>query len=1157
MKKNESPGEGLYHSLKKILLIMRIAVIFLLSGFLHLHANHAYSQKTTLSISFSNTELVNVLDQIENETDYLFLYNEKLIDPSRKVSIDVRDQGIEEVLNLLFKGTGVKYAFLDRKIILSPKENTGITQQLKSVSGKVADSSGIPLPGVTVHVKGTSQGTITDTDGEYSLTGLRADATLVFSFVGMKPQELLVAQNTVIDVVMKEESIGLDEVVAVGYGVQRKATLTGSIATVNAEKLTQRPAANATELLQGQIAGLITRQSSGLPGADGTTLNIRGFGDPLVIVDGVYSGLAQIDPNDIESISVLKDAAAAVYGARAGNGVILVTTKRGTGKASEITYHGSVSVTQPTFLAKLTGTREWAEMVHETGLDPDDYSPAHVHYDPETKKLINTIDNSDYAGNDWQKALFRDWTPQSQHNLSARGGDDRIKYFVSAGFTDQESNFKSGDYDFNRYNLRSNIDARITDDLSVSFDFAYRKTVLDKANFTLDNVFYMANRSKPTYPIVHEADPTKVSYSGWQKNPYSLLSKEISGFVENRENVVQGTVELRYSFPMIKGLVAKARLNYEDVFSWDKNVEKPAELWEYDAVKAKDGQNPWSVRGTQNENRMSVYSDRVDKLLPLFSLEYEKTFGNHYFKGMVASETWTTKRRTLQGERKNILSYEAPYLDFASEEGKDNAENVSETARSSIIGRLNYDYMGKYILEVAMRADASAEYPSRGRWGYFPSFSAGWRISEEAFMKENYSAINNLKVRASYGVLGNDAISSFDYLTGYEIPGSFYIFGQTPAPVIRSAGLANPNITWETMKISNIGVDGTLWNGLFGFEVDAFYRLRENILAEPRTQAPSTFGAVFPRTNLNKQDNRGFEITLTHRNKLGDFSYDVSPRFSWARGKYVELDENVLPVTGDLDDETKTFNRLWNARNVNEGQWDDRTWGFVSDGFFINQQEIDEHPINQDQNGNQTLKVGDLKYKDLNGDDYIDWRDQQVIGKGGLPKVMYSLDMGAAYKGFSIRMLWQGATDYVVTISGDAATPFSNESVPLDVHYQHRAIVGADSDGKSYITNPGNFKLPPANQFGRTENNSKASDFWTYDARFLRLKNVNLSYVLPQKWVNGSGINQCVFYFSGTNLFTLSNLGIWKNSFDPEITSPDNRRYPPVKTITFGIKLTI
>ncbi len=1028
----------------------------------------------------------------------------------------------------------------------------------QSITGTVVDEGGEPLPGVAIVVQGAANGTVTNVDGNFTLTA-PADGILEFSFVGMKSISEPVNGRSTINVTLQPDAIGLEEVVAIGYGVQKKATLTGAIGNVKGEELLQRPVANTTELLQGQVAGLVTRQASGLPGADGTTLSIRGFGSPLILIDGIEGNLAQIDPNDIESVSVLKDASASVYGARAGNGVVLVTTKRGSAKKTQITYHGSVSFTQPTYLVKHVDATKWAEMLNESGLNSDDYSPAHIRWDAESKTLNNIVTGEQFYGHDWSEGIYRNWTPQQQHNISAGGGSEKVKYFISAGFTDQESDFKAGDYDFNRYNIRSNIDASITKNLSATVDFSYRITNLDKANFTIDDMYNSLQTAKPVYPFVHENDPERATYSGFlQRSPYSQTFKDFSGSINNRDNVIQGAIELKYKFPMVKGLSAKARLTYEDAFAWDKTISKPFDVWEYDQVADSEGKDPWVKRGTQNTNNLSVFSSRASVLLPLFSVDYENSFGNHNVKGTLISETRTYKFTSLTGTRKDVLSFEAPYLRYASEEGKDNSEGTGESARSSIIGRVNYDYLGKYLFEFAMRADASAEYPPETRWGYFPSFSAGWRISEESFIKDNFSSVNNLKLRGSYGVLGNDAVSSFDYLTGYTISTNYYIFGTTPVPIINSAGLANPNITWETMKISNIGLDGTLWDGLLGFEIDAFYRLRENILAQPTEQVPSTFGASLPLTNLNKRDNRGIEITLTHLNKIGNVSYDISPMFSWARGKFVELDEDVLPTTGDLDAETLEFNKLWNARYVNEGQWDDRQWGYISDGFFMNQDEITNYTINQDQNDNKTIKVGDIKYKDINGDNYIDWRDQQVIGKSGLPKMMYSLDMGANWKGLGLRMLWVGGLDYVVTFSGSAASPFSNESIPLVEHYDNRAILGTDAEGKQYITNPDDFKLPPVNMAGgATPNNAKGSDFWTYDAAFLRLKNLNVSYTIPKTLLEKTGVNQCVIYFSGTNMLSFSNLGIWKKSFDPEIPGADNRDYPPVKTMSFGLRLTL
>jgi len=1029
--------------------------------------------------------------------------------------------------------------------------------QQRTISGTVYDESGVTLPGVSIVIKETTIGTVTGADGAYTLAIPDENVTLVFSYLGFLTEEIEVGSRSIIDANLTPSIQTLSEMVVVGYGTQRKATLTGSTGTVSSTELSQRPAANTTDLLQGRVSGLITRQASGLPGSDGVELNIRGFGNPLVLVNGVESSLAQVDPNDIESISVLRDASAAVYGARAGNGVILVTTKRGTNMPSQITYHATMSVTQPTFRANLVNAQQWAELMHETGQDPNVFNPRHINYDPETNRLINTLDGSDFAGYDWANAIWRDWVPQQQHNINARGGTDRVRYFVSAGITDQKSNFQSGDFNFNRYNIRSNIDANITDNLVVSFDFGYRTTILDRANVDVDELFNSINHAKPVFPVVHEQDPSRATYPGDIRTPYHQSFKDFSGFFNNRSNNLLGMLALKYDFPMVEGLAAKIQLSYEEDFSWRKQVSNPYTVWEYDHINARDGLDPWIDRGVKGNRNIWVYSDRATELMPLASLEYKRSFGNHNLSGILVSETRTYKWTSLRGDRRDLLSFEAPLMNFASNEGKDNAENLVQRARTGIISRVNYDYAGKYMLEVAMRADASAEYPSVGRWGYFPSFNAGWRMSEEAFLKNRFDNLDNLKIRGSHGMMGFDAISSFAYLAGYEITGDYFVFGNSPAPEIRSMGLPNPNITWEIMTISNIGIDGAFWGGMLEFEVDAFYRLRENILAAPTAQVPNTFGASLPLTNLNKRDNRGFEVTLTHNNRIGDFSYTLAPMFSWSRGKFVELSENVLPITDDMDPETREFNRLWNNRYVRQGQWDDRLWGFVFDGYFLNQDQIDNHTVDQDQSGNQTIRVGDIIYRDLNGDGVIDWRDQAVIGTTGLPNVMYSMNMGLAYKNFSLSMLWQGASHYTVEFRGAAMGAFSNETMPLEHHYLHRAIVGVDENGQEFITNPDDFKLPPLTSDGLTDQNSRTSAFTHYDARFIRLRNLHVAYSLPKEWTNRAGINNLEIYANGTNLLTFSNLGIFKNSFDPEITVQANRRYPPVKTVTFGFRLTI
>ena len=439
------------------------------------------------------------------------------------------------------------------------------------------------------------------------------------------------------------------------------------------------------------------------------------------------------------------------------------------------------------------------------------------------------------------------------------------------------------------------------------------------------------------------------------------------------------------------------------------------------------------------------------------------------------------------GSRTDPLSFEAPYLNYSSRAELDNAEIFSESARKSYVGRVNYSYKDRYLFSATMRADATARYAVEGRWGYFPSLSFGWRISEEDFMKDN-SAWNNLKFRASYGIMGNDAVSNFDFLSGYNIANGFYLFNGDPYPIISSAGLANALITWETMKIANLGIEGTLWDGGLGFEFDVFYRLREDILAVPTAGVPFNFGASLPRTNLNTRDNRGFDLMLKHRGKIGAVSYEINPMVSWARGKYVSWDENILPTEG-VDAATAAANALYNARYARTGQWDDVQWGFNTNGFFTSQSQIDNHPVDADNAGNQTVIVGDLIFIDQNGDGLLDWKDQVVIGKGGMPNWNYSTWTNARWGNWSVQALWQGASGYTINFGGTASWQGlnSHQSIPTQVAYDNRSIKGANGDVEILR------RFPPANNTGGVPSiSARGNDFTRIDAWYLRLKTLNI-----------------------------------------------------------------
>ena len=1039
-----------------------------------------------------------------------------------------------------------KFKFLSFLVSFALGLGSVFAQQ--TVSGTVT-ANGMPIPGVSVIEQGTANGVTSDFDGNFSINLKNENSQLVFSYLGYLTQTL--AASATMNVVMNEDVAQLEEVVVTGYGSQSKKSLTGSIGTISSESLTLKPAANTTQLLVGQVAGLSSRSIGGLPGSNQANLSIRNFGSALILVDGVESFIGQIDPNDIQSISILKDASASVYGARAGNGVILITTKRGSDAAegAKFTYHGTTSYESLITMPKTVNAHQFAELMEENGLGAENEMPEYLDYDTTRKRVFNRITGEDFDGVDWYRAIYKDNNAQKQHNLSARGRSEKMGYFVSLGFTDTESAFRDADFTQQRYNIRSNLDAKFNDNLSAQFDFSYRQTTLDRANFGISEMYNRLGTGKPTnLPLF--PDESYASHTG-AATPYSpiyMTRKASSGTRVDRDNTLAARISLTYDVPFINGLTATASLNMETQTEWNKQVSKKYNLYSYDPLQ----EDPYVFFGTHLRDFILVNSDRDMELLPKLTLNYETQFDNSELKATFVAESTTFERDYLMGSRTDPLSFEAPYLNYSSRAELNNAEIFSQSARQSYVGRVNYSVAQTYFIEATMRADATARYSVDGRWGYFPSLSFGWRISEEDFMKDN-SAWNNLKLRMSYGTMGNDGVSNYDFLTGYNISGGFYMFGGNPYPIISSAGLANALITWETMKIANVGIEGTLWDGGLGFELDVFYRLREDILALPDSEIPFHFGAALPRTNLNSRDNRGFDLMLKHKGKIGNVSYSISPMVSYSRGKYVSWEENILPETGD----DAAANAEYNRRYVLTGNWDDRQWGYQTNGFFTSQSQIDNHPVDIDGAGNQTMIVGNLIKIDQNGDGLIDWKDQIVIGQGGLPKWNYSTNMSFKHKNWNLDMLWQGAEGYTITFGGSAG-PWSHsghQTVAKSFAYENRSTLDANGDVDILR------KFPPVfTTGGRPEIDNPANDFDRLDAMYLRLKTISLSYDVGKDLVDKLGLSSVQLYLAGSNLLTIDNLGVYSGSYDPEIVSGTaggnvDRAYPNVKSVTTGLKI--
>lgn len=1100
--------------------------------------------------------LKSALEKLEKHYNVGLLYHTSIVE---KVTIRQSAHlslNIEEALSFLLKGTDLSFKSLNPKTYGIYKNALFNPQVLESeiqqtITGTVTDAqTGEALPGVNVVVVGSDEstggiiGTTTDIDGFYELNVPDDLNTLTFSYVGYLSSRVEIDNRSVVNVELNPDVAGLEELVVVGYAVQRKINQTGSVSTIQSDKIVEVPSPNLGQTLTGKAPGVFTRQNQGVPGNDGVSLSIRGYNSPLVLVDGVETdNWNRIDPNEISSISILKDASAAVYGSRAGNGVILITTKRGIAReASRITYTTNTSFQAPTTLPQFVDSWQFAELLREGEFNQD----LAYTYTEEEVQIFKEGNNPDYPNTNWHGLVLRDWAPMQTHNLGVSGGSEQLNYYISAGFLDQGSLYESKDLSFERYNFRSNIDAKITESLMASMDLAYMKEMRDQPQGSLGNIWTDLNLARPDFHATLPDPDRGAAYAGFNvRNPLAQTYQRYAGFVDDRRERFTGKIALRYEIPRLEGLIATARLNYSIHNTYDKTQDKPFEVLQYN-----DATQTYSSIGFNGQNKLTETSARYTEFFPMVQLNYDQSFGgDHTVGGLFVAEWLDTERNFYIAEKIDLLSLNLPYLFAGSSENVTANGFTTETGRASYVGRLNYSYKSKYLLEGTLRADATHKFREDNRWGYFPSISAGWRISAESFM-DRFSGLDELKLRASYSQTGLDDVAAFQYLTGYEIRsggGDFainelFVIGSNTYRLIETTGLPNPNITWLEMTSYNVGLDGSFYGGLFGFEIDFFYRLVDNRFGQPLESFPSTFGATLPQLNINTTDDRGFEVLLTHRNIVStDFFYSVEGSFSFGREKYVDWSE---PNYEDPD-EIRIFR--------NEGNFTNRRIGYLSDGIFMNQEEIDNHPIDQDQVDNSTLRPGDIKYIDLNGDGIIDWRDQDEIGYGAFPDIIFAMNLTAGYKGFRLSALLQGASMFDMH---NQIHPFNNFSKPWDFHAKYRWQ--PDPNDKTVNINP-NAKLPAllGDGVGRSPNNERTSDFWVADATYIRLKELTLSYTLPGNWINAVGFQNIQLSVSGTNLLTISNMGIFKNSIDPEAVSNEGRLYPPVKTLSMGLKLEI
>jgi TonB-linked SusC/RagA family outer membrane protein len=999
---------------------------------------------------------------------------------------------------------------------------TSIAQM--SVTGLVTDSESQPLPNASIFVKGTSIGVQSDFDGNFSVQASKGDI-LVISYLGFFTKEVTILDAKRLEIVLKEDAASLDEIVVVGYGTKSKTKLISAVSTINAKALKEQPVANVSNALEGLASGLFVTQSSGEPGFSNSSFEVRNFGAALVIIDGAPGDLNQLDPNEIDNISVLKDAAAAaVYGVQGGNGVVLITTKKGKIGKPKLSYSNQFTFTAFTAYPEYLSSAERGEVLNE-GLRNLNQNPFYT--EEEIALFKDGTDPINYPNTDWRGLVLKDWGFQQQHNLNLSGGTEKVKYFVSTGYVSQGSNYNADVLSFQRFNLRANVNAAITDELNLTVNMGARRQLNEAPAYSAYNVFRELSRSLPN-DLAYYPDGTPARLSVTPNHIVEGINDFNAGYYRARNNNFDAKISLKWDVKQVEGLSFKsyASIVYNNNFS--KNWGKSYDLFtlnrqtgNYDAFSA-------MPEGAVSETVLLQTTNYTNHYVLQESAMYDRTFGSHNVSGLFLAEIQKIQGQDFSASRQDFQSTLIDQLFAGSLENQVANGGEFRQNRLGFVGRLSYDYQSKYFFESTYRYDGSSRFAPGNEWGLFPSVSAGWRISEEAFFTPLKNTISNLKLRASVGTAGNDGTSAYQWLSGFNY-NLFYAINDTAIPTIDNTALPNKDITWETNTTYDVGLDVDLFGRDLKFSFDYFFRKREDVIAGANASVPSTLGVALADQNFYEFSNEGFEFSLNYNKQINDnFKVSSILNFSKSREKAVFIDETLqedLFMRGNL---TET------------GGYTGLRRGYISDGFFQSPEEITQYAI-QDNNGNSSLQPGDIKYVDLNGDNVIDVKDQKVFGNGSKATTNYSLNLGVEYKNFALSVLLTGAAGYDIYLEGEAQSPLRN------------GFNGYDYQLDYWTPENTGARFPRISNGGFNENNYRYSDFWIRQGKHIRFKNINFSYTLPKRTEN-STFDEIKFFCTGQNLFVIKD---FEEDFDPQTGSGLGWYYPQTKSITFGINVSL